>query len=281
MHGPDPRAVAECVQRALAEDVGAGDLTADIIPAADQARAQVLCRERAVICGAPWFEEVFHQLDPAVRVHWLVGEGDEVAPDTTVCRLAGPTRALLTGERTALNFLQTLSATATAARARVAEIAGTGARLLDTRKTLPGLRVAQKYAVRCGGGHNHRQGLYDGILIKENHIAATGSIGAAVQLARQRHPGIPIEVEVEDLSELDAAIAAGADIALLDNFDPDALRAAVARAAGRLCLEASGGIDREGLQAVAATGVDYVSVGALTKNVRAVDLSMRFESGPR
>ncbi|MCC7410845.1 MAG: carboxylating nicotinate-nucleotide diphosphorylase [Gammaproteobacteria bacterium] len=270
-------AVSECVRRTLAEDLGGGDLTADIIDAASVSRARVVTREAAVVCGQAWFDEVFRQLDDRVRVRWLVAEGAEVTPGDTLCGLTGPTRALLTGERTALNLLQTLSGTATVAREYARLLAGTQARLLDTRKTLPGLRLEQKYAVRCGGGHNHRLGLYDGILIKENHIAAAGSISAAVALARARHPGVAVEVEVESLAGLDEALAAGADIAMLDNFSVEDMRRAAGQAAGRIKLEASGGIDRAQLRAVADTGVDFVSVGALTKHLRAIDLSMRFD----
>lgn len=266
-----------CVARALAEDLGGGDLSADVVPSGVHARARVITREATVVCGGPWFDEVFRRLSSAVRIEWQVAEGEEVTAGTVLCNLAGPARALLGGERTALNFLQTLSGTATATRACARLLAGTGVRLLDTRKTIPGLRLAQKYAVRAGGGHNHRLGLYDGILIKENHIAAAGSIGAAVARCRALHPGVPVEVEVESLAQLDEAISAGADIAMLDNFDLDAMRAAVSAARGRIGLEASGGLEGDALRAVAETGVDYVSVGALTKHLRAVDLSMRFE----
>ncbi|MGE0385914.1 MAG: carboxylating nicotinate-nucleotide diphosphorylase [Gammaproteobacteria bacterium] len=266
------------VRRALQEDVGRGDLTADLVPATARAQARLIAREPAVLCGCDWFEETFRQLDAGVAFRWHARDGDAIAPDAVLCELSGPARALLTGERTAMNFLQTLSGTATATRACVELIAGTRTRLLDTRKTLPGLRRAQKYAVRCGGGSNHRMGLYDAILIKENHIAAAGSVRAAIAGARAAHPGIPIEAEVETLEQLDEAIAAGADSALLDNFTLAGMREAVSRAAGRVALEASGGIDRDALRAVAETGVDYISVGALTKHLRAVDLSMRIVS---
>ncbi len=276
-----PEEISAAVARALSEDVGAGDISADVIPASARSRARVIAREHAVICGRAWFEQTFVQIASQCSVAWRVADGDEVEPDTVLCEIEGPTRALLTGERTALNFLQMLSGTATATRAAVRQLKGTGTRLLDTRKTIPGLRSAQKYAVRCGGGHNHRQGLFDAVLIKENHIGAAGSIGAAVTRARTLHPGVTVEVEVEALPQLDEAIAAGADIAMLDNFDLDGMRAAVTRAAGRIRLEASGGLGADDLRAVGATGVDFVSVGALTKNVRAVDLSMRFEeAGP-
>lgn len=272
-----PGNIAEVVRFALDEDVGTGDLTAALIPADRQGRAHILTRECAVLCGTAWAEEAFRQLDARVAVHWLARDGEALAPGRRLCELEGPWRALLTGERTALNFLQTLSGTATVTRLYAARLAGTGCRLLDTRKTLPGLRLAQKYAVRCGGGENHRLGLFDGVLIKENHIAAAGSITAAVAAARALPRRVPVEVEVERLPQLAEAIAAGADIALLDNFELDALREAVALAAGRIRLEASGGVTLESLPAVAATGVDYVSIGALTKHLRAVDLSMRYD----
>jgi nicotinate-nucleotide pyrophosphorylase (carboxylating) len=271
-----PQDIGECVARALAEDVGSGDVTAALLAAESAARARVVSREDCVLCGSAWFDEVFRRLDPGVRVAWHARDGDRVAAGQVLCELAGPARALLTGERTALNFLQTLSGTATAARRFADAVGHTATRILDTRKTLPGLRAAQKYAVRCGGCHNHRMGLYDMVLIKENHILAAGSIGAAVAAARRLHPALPLEVEVEDLGQLDEALAAGAAIVLLDNFDLPRLREAVARAAGRARLEASGNVDLEGIAAVAETGVDYVSVGAITKHLHAVDLSMRF-----
>ncbi len=271
------------VARALEEDVGSGDLTAALVPPARSGRATVISREAAVICGQPWFDAVFRQIDPEVTVTWQVAEGASVAPDQLLCRLSGPARALLTGERTALNFLQTLSGTATTARRYAELLAGLPCRILDTRKTLPGLRRAQKYAVRCGGGSNHRMGLYDGILVKENHIMAAGSIAAAVAAARAAGTTVPVEVEVETLDELRQALDAGADMALLDEFSLDDLRAAVAlnraHARGTMKLEASGSVTFETLRAIAETGVDFVSVGSLTKHVRAVDLSMRFEFG--
>lgn len=278
-----PEDLVDQVRRALAEDVGSGDLTAALVPAIRTGRARVITREAAVICGQPWFDEVFRQLDPAVMVEWQTGEGATVEPGQLLCRLAGPARALLTGERTALNFLQTLSGTATVTRRYAEAIAGLPCRILDTRKTVPGLRRAQKYAVHCAGGSNHRMGLHDGILIKENHIAAAGSIGAAVAAARRGGSGVPVEVEVETLDELRQALDAGADMALLDEFSLDELRAAVAlnrgHANGPMKLEASGNVTLDTLRAIAATGVDFVSVGSLTKHVRAVDLSMRFEFG--
>ncbi len=265
------------VARALTEDVGDGDLTAALVPETQQAVARVICREAAVICGRPWFDEVFRRLDPAIRVEWRVEEGEHVAPEQLLCEVRGPARPILTGERSALNFLQTLSATATAVSRFVAAVAGTPTRILDTRKTLPGLRRAQKYAVRCGGGQNHRIGLFDAVLIKENHIAAAGSIDAAVAAARRlTAPEVTVEVEVETLEQLEQALAAGADIVLLDNMAPVTLREAVRRNSGRTVLEASGGITLENVAAIAATGVDYISIGAVTKDIRAVDLSMRF-----
>jgi len=276
-----PPDLADQVARALAEDVGSGDLTAALVPAGRAGRATVVTRESAVLCGRPWVDEVFRQVDPSVRVLWEADEGAEVVPDQVLCRLAGPARSLLTGERTALNFLQTLSGTATATRRYVAVIAGLPCRILDTRKTLPGLRRAQKYAVRCAGGTNHRMGLYDGILVKENHIMAAGSIAAAVDAARAAGSTVPVEVEVETLDELRQALDAGADMALLDEFGLDELRTAVrvnrAHPRGPMKLEASGNVTLETLRAIAETGVDFVSIGSLTKHVRAVDLSMRFE----
>ena len=275
-----PEDLVDQVRRALAEDVGSGDLTAALVPAIRTGRARVITREAAVICGQPWFDEVFRQLDPAVMVEWQTGEGAAVEPGQLLCRLAGPARALLTGERTALNFLQTLSGTATVTRRYAEAIAGLPCRVLDTRKTVPGLRRAQKYAVRCAGGSNHRMGLHDGILIKENHIAAAGSIGAAVAASRSGGSGVPVEVEVETLDELRQALDAGADMALLDEFSLDELRAAVAlnrgHANGPMKLEASGNVTLETIRGIAETGVDRISVGALTKDVKALDLSMRF-----
>jgi nicotinate-nucleotide pyrophosphorylase (carboxylating) len=278
---PIPVDLAEQVARALAEDVGSGDLTAALVPAGRTGRATVITREAAVLCGRPWFDEVFRQLDASVRVSWDAAEGAEVSPAQRLCRLEGPARSLLTGERTALNFLQTLSGTATATRRYVALVAGLPCRILDTRKTLPGLRRAQKYAVRCAGGSNHRMGLYDGILVKENHIMAAGSIGAAVAAARSAGARVPVEVEVETLEELREALDAGADMALLDEFSLEDLRTAVAmnraHPRGPMKLEASGNVSFETLRAIAETGVDFVSIGSLTKHLRAVDLSMRFE----
>ena len=277
-----PDDLPQQVARALAEDVGSGDLTAALIPADRSGRATVITREAAIVCGMPYVNETFRRVDPAVRVEWRVAEGAAVVPNQPLFMVEGPARALLTGERTALNFLQLLSATATATHAVAALVEGTRCRVLDTRKTLPGLRTAQKYAVRVGGGQNHRMGLFDGILVKENHIMAAGSIARAVAGARASGARVPVEVEVENLDELRQAIAAGADIAMLDEFSLDAMREAVAinsGAAKPLKLEASGGVTQETLREIALTGVDYVSVGGITKHVRAVDLSMRFEWG--
>jgi nicotinate-nucleotide pyrophosphorylase (carboxylating) len=272
--------IRQNVAAALAEDVGSGDLTAELVPAAARGRARVITREAGVLCGTAWVDAVFAALDPAVAVAWHAADGARLVPGQLLFVAEGPARPLLTGERTALNFLQALSATATAAQRYVAALAGTGCRILDTRKTIPGLRLAQKYAVRCGGGRNHRLGLYDGILIKENHIAAAGSIAAAVAAARRLAPAVPVEVEVETLDELEQAFAADADLGLLDEFSLEDLRTAVARNRARarpLGLEASGGIDFDTIGAIAATGVDFISVGAITKHVRALDLSMRLE----
>jgi nicotinate-nucleotide pyrophosphorylase (carboxylating) len=275
-----PPDLEDVVDRALAEDVGTGDLTALLVPESARCRARVITREAAVLCGTAWVDAVFRRLDARLRVRWAASDGATVEPDQLLFEVEGPARPLLTGERSALNFLQTLSGTATAARRYVQAIEGTGCTLLDTRKTIPGLRRAQKYAVRCGGGRNHRIGLYDGILIKENHIAAAGSIGAAVAAARAVSATVPVEVEVETLEELDEAFAANADMALLDEFTLVQLREAVRRNAARarpLQLEASGGITLDNVREIAATGVDYISIGAITKHVKAVDLSMRME----
>ncbi len=279
-----PPDLSDQVSRALREDVGSGDVTANLIPVRAQARAQVLCRESAVLCGSPWFSETFRQLDPAVQVGWRLAEGQLAAPNSILCELSGPARAILTGERTALNFLQLLSATASITHRHVEALAGTACQILDTRKTIPGLRSAQKYAVRCGGGVNHRIGLYDMVLIKENHIAAAGSIAAAVSAARTHAPQLRVEVEVENLEQLQQALDANADIIMLDNFELEHMREAVQLNRGRqrpALLECSGGVMLERMRAIAATGVDYISVGALTKNVIAVDLSMRFVAANR
>ncbi len=265
------------VRHALDEDIGDGDLTARLIDAEESAQAEIICREAAVLCGRAWVEEAFRQFDPSVEISWHAEDGDPLGVNQHICSLNGPARSLLTVERTALNFLQTLSGTATLTRRFADAIAGTGVKILDTRKTLPGLRLAQKYAVLCGGGHNHRIGLFDAILIKENHIMAAGSISAAVQQARALSRNkLLLEVEVETLQELHEALAAGVDRILLDNMDNATLREAVAITEGRTELEASGGINLETIRAVAETGVDYISVGELTKHLHAVDLSMRF-----
>ena len=276
LHAPPPELITRQVQLALEEDLGSGDLTAILVPREAHSKVTIVCREVAILCGTLWVDEVFRQLDTRIRIEWEVHDGDAVAPDTLLCTLDGNTRALLSGERTALNFLQTLSATATSARHYADAVAGTGVRILDTRKTLPGMRVAQKYAVRCGGCANHRQGLFDAILIKENHIQAAGSIAAALDVARRHSPGVVSEVEVESMDELRQALAAGASRILLDNFDLAALRAAVVETAGRARLEASGDVSLETIRAIAETGVDDISVGGMTKHVHAVDLSMRF-----
>ncbi len=269
------------VARALIEDIGTGDITALLIPGDQQAEARVITREDCVFCGKAWAEEVFRQLDAQVAITWHVEDGSRVTANSLLFTLRGPARSLLTGERTALNFVQTLSGTATIARQYADLVAHTGVRLLDTRKTLPGLRRAQKYAVTCGGCHNHRLGLYDAFLIKENHIAACGGIAAAVTNARQLAPGKPVEVEVENLDELQQALDAKADIIMLDNFSMEDMRAGVTLNAGRAKLEASGNVTPETLPEIAATGVDYISIGSLTKHCRAVDLSMRVVSDSR
>lgn len=263
------------VRRALREDIGSGDITAQLIPEERLAHATIITREDAIICGTAWVDEVFRQLDPRVAVHWQVADGEQVSANQALFHLEGPARALLSGERTALNFLQSLSAVATRARYYADMVKDTQVKLLDTRKTLPGLRLAQKYAVTCGGCHNHRIGLYDAFLIKENHIAACGGIAQAINAAHKIAPGKPVEIEVESLDELKQALEAGADIVMLDELSLDDMRTAVALTAGRAKMEASGGINESTLHAIAATGVDYVSIGAMTKDVKAVDLSMR------
>jgi len=267
------------VARALAEDIGSGDVTASLLPKDRAAHARVVIRETAVLCGSAWLDEVFRQIDPETRVNWHARDGDRVSPNQVLCEIDGRAGSLVTGERTALNFLQTLSGVATRTRTFVDAIAGTKATILDTRKTLPGLRQALKYAVRCGGASNHRMGLYDGILIKENHIAAAGGIGPALRQARQVAGNIPIQIEVESIAQLNAAIEAGAKLILLDNFDLAGLREAVKVSAGRAALEASGGVNLDTVRTIAETGVDRISIGSLTKDVRAVDLSMRFMPG--
>ncbi|MEZ5576941.1 MAG: carboxylating nicotinate-nucleotide diphosphorylase [Candidatus Competibacteraceae bacterium] len=272
---PDPN---PNVALALAEDVGSGDLTAALIPEHAQAEATVVSREVAILCGTTWFDAVFRQLDPGIAIDWRAADGDRVESEQLLCTLRGPARPLLTGERTALNFLQLLSGTATLARRYADAVSGTKAVILDTRKTLPGLRLAQKYAVRCGGCRNHRIGLFDAVLIKENHIMAAGSIGNAIATARRLHPGVTVEVEVENRAELEEALAARPDIVMLDNFDLTAMAEAVRIVDGRVKLEASGNVNFDTVRGIAETGVDYISIGGLTKDVRAIDLSMRFRT---
>ena len=274
---PDAKLIDADVERAFAEDLGPGDATADLLPADAIAVAALTCREDAVIAGIPWFDACFRKLDPDLAIDWRTRDGERVAAGSVICNLRGRARALVSAARSALNFLQLLSGTATFTAAHVAAVAGTGVRVLDTRKTVPGLRLAQKYAVRCGGGHNHRIGLFDAILIKENHIAAAGGIEPAVAAARRMHPALLLEIEVETLDELRRAIDAGADRVMLDNFTPAMMAEAVAAAAGRVPLEISGNVDLQTIGVYARTGVDFISVGALTKHVRAVDLSLRLQ----
>ena len=273
---PDADTVKRNVAAALAEDIGSGDLSADLIDEEAHARARIVTREPGMFCGRSWAEETCRQVDRAIRLDWRVDDGAAIEAEDPLVDLAGPARSLLTVERTVLNFLQLLSGTATRTRRFVDAVAGTETVILDTRKTLPGLRAAQKYAVRTGGGRNHRMGLYDALLLKENHIAAAGGIAAAVYQARGCHPGMPVEVEVEDQRQLAEAIVTGVDRILLDNFSIDDLHAAVATTAARVPLEASGGITLDNVAEVARTGVDYISVGELTKDVTPLDLSMRF-----
>jgi len=280
---PQPPAaglIEQQVRLALAEDIGDGDVSASLVPDVP-AQARLVVREPAVLCGSAWFEACFRALDRDVRIDWLYRDGDRLpGSDALVCTVSGRSRALLSGERCALNFLQTLSGTATTARRHVDAIAGSATRILDTRKTLPGLRLAQKYAVRCGGADNHRIGLFDAVMLKENHILAAGSIAAAVADARRRYPQLPLIVEVETLDELDQALAAeGVSRVLLDDFDLDMMREGVRRSAGRVPLEVSGGVELARLPQIAATGVDCISIGALTKHVRAVDFSLRMVEG--
>jgi nicotinate-nucleotide pyrophosphorylase (carboxylating) len=276
---PSAQDIHDDVARALAEDIGSGDVTAALLPASASATARVITREEAVICGQAWFEGCFRALDPACTIDWQARDGSAARAGQTLCSIRGNARAVLSAERCALNFLQSLSGTATTTAKHVAAVRGTRAIILDTRKTVPGLRLAQKYAVRCGGGENHRIGLFDAILIKENHIAAAGSITAAVRAARARNPALFLEVEVENFAELEEALATGAvDRIMLDEFSLEDMRRAVALVGGRVSLEASGGVDLAGLRAVADTGVDYISIGALTKHVRAIDLSLRIEA---
>ncbi|MDH5823839.1 carboxylating nicotinate-nucleotide diphosphorylase [Luteimonas sp. RD2P54] len=276
---PPPTATVEAdVARALAEDIGSGDVTAALLPDATDV-ARLLCKENAVVCGRPWFDACHRRLDPEVRIDWRVAEGDRVVAGTILAELSGRARALVSAERASLNFVQTLSATATATRAYVDAVRGTGARILDTRKTLPGLRQAQKYAVRVGGGVNHRIGLFDAVMLKENHVRVAGSVTAAIGAARAQQPSLPLIVEVETLDQLREALAAGCDRVLIDDFDAaarrEAVRIAAAAGAARVPLEVSGGVDLEGVRAIAADGVDCISIGALTKHVRAIDLSLK------
>lgn len=268
----------ESVARSLSEDIGDGDITAALIPADRVTRGQVITREDAVVAGRAWVDEVFRQVDPRIELNWKVSDGERVQPDQVLFTCQGPARSLLTAERSALNWLQTLSGVATRCRQYADQVSHTGVRLLDTRKTLPGLRLAQKYAVTCGGCFNHRVGLYDAFLIKENHIATCGSIAQAVAMAHELAPGRPVEVETESMAELEQALMAGADIIMLDEFSLTDMKAAVALVAGRSKLEASGGISADTLVSVAETGVDFISIGALTKDVRATDLSMRLDA---
>ena len=275
-----PADLATQVDAALREDIGSGDVSAALVPAGQRVRGSVVTREAAILCGSAWAAETFRRLDPQVRLSWQAADGERLGANQVIFEIEGPARAVLTGERTALNFLQLLSGTASATRRLVDALAGTPCRILDTRKTLPGLRTAQKYAVRCGGGDNHRMGLYDRVLIKENHIAAAGSLTAAIEAARRSAPELTVEVEVESPAELEEALGAKPDIIMLDDFSLAGLQAAVKlnQARGRpVKLEASGSVSLETVRAIAATGVDYISVGALTKHVRAVDLSMRLE----
>ncbi|VAW61286.1 Quinolinate phosphoribosyltransferase [decarboxylating] [hydrothermal vent metagenome] len=275
MHVPHSY-IEETVHNALAEDIGTGDITARLIPEDDFSLATVIAREPAIICGIDWFEEVFSQLDAQVFIEWDVDDGDKVEAGQQICTLSGSTRVLLSGERAALNFLQTLSATASTAAKYAAAVLGTGTRVLDTRKTIPGLRIAQKYAAKCGGCDNHRIGLYDAILIKENHIMASGGIQQAINAARINSPELMIEIEVESIEEMELAITANVERILLDNFNLDTLKQAVDLNNGRTELEASGNVTLKTIRAIAETGVDYISAGALTKNIKALDLSMRF-----
>lgn len=267
----------QTVRQALAEDLGEADLTAELIPIETQALAVVIVREDAIVCGQPWFNEVFRLVDPNVRINWTCQDGDAVKANQPLCEIEGAARSILTAERTALNFLQTLSATATSTAHYVSALAGSSTQLLDTRKTLPCLRLAQKYAVKCGGGHNHRFGLYDAILIKENHIIACGGLSKAVQSAKQQNPNINVEVETENLDEVKQALNAKADIIMLDNFNIDMIKQAVQINQGRAKLEVSGNVELDQLAILGATGVDFISTGAITKHVRAIDLSMRFK----
>ena len=277
---PPPRDVVDAdVARALAEDLGNGDVTAMLLPDHEDI-AYLLCKEPAVVCGRPWFDACHRALDPDVAIDWRVAEGDRVEAGTVLATLAGHARALVSGERTALNFMQTLSGTATTTAAYVDAVHGTRTRILDTRKTIPGLRVAQKYAVRTGGGSNHRMGLFDAVMLKENHVRAAGSLTAAIRAARAQQPSLPLIVEVETLAQLEEALVEGCERILIDDFDAETRREAVRIAAGRIPLEVSGGVDLPGLRAIAEDGVDCISIGALTKHVQAIDLSMKLGPPP-
>jgi nicotinate-nucleotide pyrophosphorylase (carboxylating) len=273
---PDADTISQQVAAALSEDIKNGDCTASLVDPSTVLQTRVICRQQAVLAGSPWFEETFRQLSERIEINWSLKDGGDLSPDALVCTLNGPAREILTGERTALNFLQTLSSSATIARQYVNAVKGTGVRILDTRKTIPGLRLAQKYAVRCGGATNHRIGLFDAILIKENHIEATGSISAAIAQARARYPNLLIQTEVENTKQLAEACAAGADRVLLDNFSIPELRSAVKQFGDKIQLEASGGVSLASVREIAETGVHFISSGELTKNVVAVDFSMRY-----
>ena len=273
---PIQKVISDNIRIALEEDLGNGDITASLIPEDKQLQVRLLCREAAVLCGTAWFDEAFLQLDSSIKIEWSANDGDAISADQVLCKLGGNARALLSGERTALNFLQTLSATATVSRHYASLVQHTRCRILDTRKTIPGLRLAQKYAVSCGGGENHRIGLFDAFLLKENHLAAAGSISEAVKAARHEKNTALVEVEVENLEQLNEAIEAGADRVLLDNFSLPQMREAVSLTAGRLQLEASGNITDQTIVEIAETGIDFISIGALTKHVRAIDFSLRF-----
>ena len=276
---PPAEAIGADVARALAEDIGGGDVTAMLLPDVEDS-AYLLCKEDAVVCGRPWFDACHRALDPGVRIEWRVAEGDRAAPGTVLATLHGRARALVTAERASLNFMQTLSGTATVTARYVEAVRGTRARILDTRKTLPGLRLAQKYAVRVGGGDNHRMGLYDAVMLKENHVRTAGSVTAAIRAARALHPTLPLIVEVETLDQLREALAEGCDRILIDDFDAPTRREAVRLAAGRIPLEVSGGVDLADVRAIAEDGVDCISIGALTKHVRAIDLSLKLGPPP-
>jgi nicotinate-nucleotide pyrophosphorylase (carboxylating) len=272
---PSASIIRANVLAALAEDVGDGDITAALIPESEMAHGRVITREAGILCGQAWGDAVFNEVDPGIELQWLCGDGDRLAPDDTLFSFSGPARSLLTAERCALNFLQLMSGTASTCARYASLVEGTGVKLLDTRKTIPGLRIAQKYAVSCGGCYNHRIGLFDAFLIKENHIKACGGIESAVSEAREMAPGKPVEVEVENQAELEQALAAGADRVMLDNFSLDAMERAVKLTAGSAELEASGNVTDLTLRPIAETGVDYISIGALTKDCKALDLSMR------